>query len=559
MNKPDPDLSPLWTRLTSEGNKTGTWRAALPLYQDQPSPCLGACPVSGRIATWIGQVEAGDLRAAWKTLTDNNPFPAIAGRICHHPCETACNRAQHDETVSICALERFVGDTALAEGWAFAPPATDRAARVAVVGGGPAGLSAAYQLRRAGIKVTLFEATEALGGLMRTGIPAYRLARDVLNAEISRILAMGIEVETGCGLMDRQALEALAEDFDAVFLATGASLPKHLPGLHYDADFVADSAEFLAAGPDRQSQMTGAHVLVIGGGSAAMDVARTARRLGREVTVMALEPEGQLPAQRAEPEGAREEGVRLVTGAMLRAARPDAGRITAECQRVAFTPGATRGQFTVTPIAGSDFALEVDTIIPAIGQDADITRWQGLLEPAGPVIATDARSHATSHAKILAGGDVASMDRFVTHAIGMGKEAARTIIARLAPEAPAPNPLPGPQVEFERINTAYHANTAPAPRPRAPLEARLASFDEVQQPLPPDAARAEAGRCFSCGTCIHCDNCYFYCPDMAILRLNPGYDVRLDYCKGCGLCVAECPTGAIHMTEDSDQTEEAQP
>ena len=559
MNKPDPDLSPLWTRLTSEGHKTGTWRAALPVYQDQPSPCLGACPVSGRIATWIAQVEAGDLRAAWETLTDNNPFPAIAGRICHHPCETACNRAQHDETVSICALERFVGDTALAEGWAFAPPATEHPARVAVVGGGPAGLSAACHLRRAGIRVTLFEATEALGGLMRSGIPAYRLARDVLNAEISRILAMGIAVETGCGLMDRQAVEALAEDFDAVFLATGASLPRRLPGLDYSADFVTDSAAFLAAAPDRQGQMTGAHVLVVGGGSAAMDVARTARRLGREVTVMALEPEGQLPAQRAELEEAREEGVRFVTGAMLCAARPDAGRVIAECTRVTFTPGAARGQFTVEPIAGSDFTLEVTTIIPAIGQDADIARWQGLLEPAGPVIAADPRSHTTSHPKIFAGGDMASMERFVTHAIGMGKEAARAIIAHLAPDAPAPASLPGPQVEFERINTAYHPDTPRQHQDHAPVPDRLTGFDEVQQPLPADAARAEAGRCFSCGTCIHCDNCYFYCPDMAINRLHPGYEVRLDYCKGCGLCVAECPTGAIHMTEDSDRSGEAGP
>ncbi len=552
MNAPDTSLSPLWTRLSSEVNKTGTWRAALPHWRDQPSPCLGACPVSGRIATWIGQARNGDLRAAWDTLVDNNPFPAIAGRICHHPCEAACNRAEWDETVSICALERFVGDTALAEGWGFSPPATERAARVAVVGGGPAGLSAAYQLRRAGIQVTLIEARDALGGLMRHGIPSYRLAREVLDAEIARITDMGLDLRLGAGLMDRAALEALAQDHDAVFLATGASLPKRLPGLDYSAGFVTDSADFLAADAPAQARLAGGHVLVVGGGSAAMDVARTARRLGRAVTVLTLEPEGALPAQPEEVTEATEEGVRFVTGAMLRAARPDGARVSAECVRVDFTPGAVRGQFSVTPIADSDFVLEVDTIIPAIGQDADVARWQGLLTPAGPVLATRPDSLATDHPRIFAGGDVASMDRFVTHAIGMGKQAARAILRSLAPDAPLPESMAGPVVEYARINTAYQVE-APRQRPQhAPVATRLRGFDEVQAPLDAAAARAEAARCFSCGSCIQCDNCLYYCPDVAVNRLGPGYAVRLDYCKGCGLCVAECPTGAVHMVEEAD-------
>ncbi len=540
MNK--QALSPLWTHLTSEGNRTGTWRAALPRYQDQPSPCLGACPVSGRIATWIGHVEDGDLRAAWEVLCDNNPFPAIAGRICHHPCETACNRAKLDETVSICALERHVGDAALAAGWGF-EAGPERGVSVAVIGGGPAGLSAAYQLRRAGIAVTLYEAREALGGLMRYGIPSYRLAREVLEGEIARITAMGIDLRLGAGVADATALEALAEAHDAVFLATGASLPKRLPGLDYGAGFVVDSAAFLAAPESEQKAMTGAHVLVIGGGSAAMDVARTARRLGRRVTVMTLEPEGQLPAQQVELEEAAEEGVAFITGAMLK--RAEGGEtVTITAVRVTFEPGETRGQFRVSEIGGSAFTLACDTIIPAIGQDADLARWGEVLGVEGPVVGRRA-------GRIRAGGDVASMERFVTHAIGMGKEAAREIIAELAPDAPLPTPLPGPLVDYARINTAYHPGHPRARQPSAPLPGRLGSFAEVQQPLPAEAARREAERCFSCGTCIHCDNCYLYCPDMAITRLFPGYEVKTDYCKGCGLCVAECPTGAIHMQEDA--------
>ncbi len=547
-----PD-SPLWTRLTTEGNHTGTWRTALPRHQDRPSPCLGACPVSGRIAEWIGQVKRGDLKGAWQTLCDNNPFPAIAGRICHHPCEAACNRAELDETVSICALERHVGDTALAEGWRFEVPPLRPGLSVAVVGGGPAGLSAAWQLRRAGIAVTVHEAGPALGGLMRSGIPAYRLSRRVLEAEIARIVETGVEVRLDTGPLDRAAVEALCADHDAVVLATGASLPKRLPGLDYDADFVVDSAAFLAAGRDAQAALAGpagGHVLVVGGGSAAMDVARTARRLGRNVTVLSLEPEGRLPAQQAEIDEALEEGVRFVTGAMLQQAVPEGDAVAARCVKVRFTPGAAPGEFRADPIGGTDFTLTVHRIIPAIGQQADLARWAGLVEADGPVLKV-APDGATSHPQIYAGGDLASMERFVTHAVGMGKRAAQRIIAALAPDAARPAGLDGPTVDFTRINTAYQLDRPRAREGRLPLGVRLGGFDEVQQPLPSDTARAEAERCFSCGSCIHCDNCYFFCPDMAITRLMPGYAVRTDYCKGCGLCVAECPTGAIHMQEET--------
>ena len=541
--------TPLWTHLTSESRLTGTWRSALPRYQDQPSPCLGACPVSGRIAEWIGQVKDGDLRGAWETLADNNPFPAIAGRICHHPCETACNRRDLDETVGICSLERFVGDTALDRGWQFTKPATERGQSIAVIGGGPAGLSAAYQLRRLGFQVSLYEAREELGGLMRYGIPSYRLARDVLDGEINRIVTMGITLHAGGGPIDADRLREIEAAHDAVYLATGASRPKALPGLDYTRDWVVDSADFLAAPPADQATMTGAHVLVIGGGSAAMDVARSARRLGRKVTVLTLEDAARIPAQAVEVEEAGEEEVKFETGAMLRQATRADGPVTAACIRVDFTPGDGAGAFSITPIEGSDFSLTVDTIIPAIGQDADLDRWDGLLQPDGPVIATDAEWQ-TSRKGVFAGGDVASMSRFVTEAVGMGKDAARAIAASLADDSAGSDRQDLPLVDYERINTAYHARHARAHQPNQPLESRLTNFEEVQQPLAPEAAQTEAARCFSCGTCIYCDNCYFYCPDMAISKHDGGYSVDPDYCKGCGLCVAECPTGSIHMHED---------
>ncbi|MCP4767113.1 MAG: FAD-dependent oxidoreductase [Gammaproteobacteria bacterium] len=541
--------TPLWTHLTSEPRKTGTWRSALPLYQNEASPCLDACPVSGRVAEWIKQVKDGDLRGAWETLSDNNPFPAIAGRICHHPCEIACNRRDHDETVGICSLERFVGDMALDQGWQFPLPTKERTQSIAVVGSGPAGLSGAYQLRRLGFQVSLYELKEELGGLMRYGIPSYRLARDVLDGEINRIIAMNVTLHTRHDVTDASGLRDLQSKHDAVFLATGASRPKPLPGLGYTQPWVVDSAIFLAATPNDQAQMTGAHVLVIGGGSAAMDVARSARRLGRKVTVLSLEAEGQLPAQEVEVVEAREESVLFVSGAMLQQAASADGVVEAGCTRVEFVPGGTPGSFSVAPIQGSDFTLMVDTIIPAIGQDADLDRWAQLLDPDGPVISTDG-NWQTSRKGVFAGGDLASMTRFVTEAVGMGKDAAHAITATLDRDCAALTPPAQAFVGNDRINTAYQADHARSTQPVVPASTRLKSFDEVQQPLTQDQAHQEASRCFSCGTCIYCDNCYFYCPDMAITKLENGYSVDPDYCKGCGLCVAECPTGSIHMQED---------
>jgi NADPH-dependent glutamate synthase beta subunit-like oxidoreductase len=559
MNAPIP---PTWTTTTTESIHTGSWRAALPRHLQAPSPCHEACPVNGDIATWIGHAREGDCRTAWEALVRHNPFPAIAGRVCHHPCERACNRAGLDEAVSICRLERFVGDTALEEGWALPGPGVARDERVAIVGGGPAGLSAAYQLRRLGYRVTLVEARDALGGLMRHGIPSYRLARAVLDAEIARIVALGVDVRLREALDTPDAWAALRASHAAVLIATGAQRVKRLPALDYGQAWVADGATWLAAANAGSPPVLGRRLVVVGGGSAALDVARSARRAGHEVTLLALEARAQMPAQPEEIEEALEEGIALVDGAMLVAATESNGDVRVDCERVRFARGTRRGQFTVERVEGSGFELRADAIVTSIGQDADLGALAHDCRADGALLAVDA-SQATSAQGVWAGGDVASLARFVTDAIGQGKRAAfaidRALRARRGEPATHADWRPGPPaatphdavVTLQSIATHGYPPLARAASRRLDAAARVATGDEVQLPLDVATALAEATRCFSCGTCIACDTCVVVCPDLAVQRTGDGYRVLGDYCKGCGLCVKECPTGSMDMVEEA--------
>jgi NADPH-dependent glutamate synthase beta subunit-like oxidoreductase len=397
--------------------------------------------------------------------------------------------------------------------------------------------------------VTIFEAQLQLGGLLRDGIPPYRLPRHVLDGEIGRILDLGIEVRAGAALATAERFARLRAEFDAVYFAMGARRQKRLAQLDYGRPWVMDGAAYLAQSNAGMPPALGRRLAVIGGGSAAMDVARSACRAGHAVSVVSLEPESQMPAQREEVIQAREEGAVLFDGAQLQSVAADrAGGMLLKCVRVRFQAGPVPGSFQVTPIAGSEFDLAADAIVAAIGQDPDLAAVQPLIEADGALIRADARG-STSLEGVFAGGDVASTARFVTHAIGMGKEAARHIDRWLRSET-RPREEVASAVPPGAINTFYFPHAARAEGDRLAVETRRRSYQEVQRGLAPEQALTEAGRCFSCGNCIFCDNCFHYCPDMAVKRVPGGYAIDAGYCKGCGLCVEECPTGSIEMREE---------
>ncbi len=422
---------------------------------------------------------------------------------------------------------------------------------MAEIGAGPVGPWAAYQLRRRGWRVSVFEATAEPGGSMRHGILAYRLARATLDAEIARIVDLGRSALQRAADRPR-AVRAAARGARRAVSSPPARRASDAAALDYRLPGVLDGAAYLAASNAGAPPALGPKVVVVGGGSsAAMDAARSARRAGHAVTVLALESRAQLPAQREEVEEALEEGIRLVDGAMITGLQADGGRLRLDCRRVNFIAGAVRGEFRVEPLPGSDFSLHADAVLSSIGQDPELAPFGDGLVRQGPLLGVDAATQRTSADAVWAGGDVASLGRFVTEAVGQGQRAAieihRHLLGADAAEEP---PFSGAAVPLAAIATWYHE---PAPRqtaPHRPTDERLRSGAEVQLGLELEQALAEGERCFSCGTCVVCDNCVVVCPDLAVRRVGDGYEVLTDYCKGCGLCVRECPTGSMAMVEE---------
>ena len=526
---------------SSLANHTGSWRVEKPEYVHRMPPCNNACPAGENIQNWLYIAEDGSYESAWRALVQENPFPAIMGRVCYHPCQDVCNRSFLDEAVGINSVERFLGDHALEKGWTIPAPEKESGFKVLIIGAGPAGLSAAYHLRRLGHDVTVRDATHAPGGMMRYGIPKYRLPREVLDAEIDRIKAMGIKFEMNTRVDDVH--EAMDEGFHAVFMAIGAQLSKRAYIPASEAARILDAIKVLHDVEEGNQPLLGRKVVVYGGGNTAMDVARTAKRLGAEEAVIVYRrTRDKAPANDLEITEALEEGILVKWLSTVNHVGQHELRIEKMELDDSGFPQPT-GEFET---------LEADSLILALGQEVDFSLLGNSadLDVADGTMSVDA-TMMTSHPGIFAGGDMVPADRTVTTGVGHGKKAARNIDAWLRSTA-YENVKNTDVVTYEQLNSWYYTDAPHVVRERLEATRRAKDFSEVVKGLDESNALYEARRCMSCGNCFECDNCFGVCPDNAIIKLGPGkgFEINLDYCKGCGICVSECPSSSIVMVAD---------
>ena len=525
---------------TSLKNRTGSWRTSRPVYVHRLSPCSYACPAGEDVQGWLAYAEGGDYEAAWRKLTENNPFPAVMGRVCYYPCENACNRAVLDSAVGINSVERFLGDLAISKGWRFAAPQEPSGKKVLIIGAGPSGLSAAYHLARLGHAVTIKEAGPLPGGMMRFGIPKYRLPRDVLDAEVQRIVDLGVRLEYGAKVKNIQ--NAMTEGgFDAAFLGVGAHIGKRAYIPAGATAKILDTVQVLRSMDGEDKPLLGRRVVVCGGGNAAIDVARTAKRLGAEEAVIVYRrTRNHMPADDLGLEEALEEGIMMKWLSTVR--NVETGAITVEKMAL--------DEKGFPQPTGELETLEADSVVLALGQDVDLS----LLDAVPGLEVKDGIVQVGPNMMSGAPGIFASVpsERSVTVAVGHGRKAALNIDAWLRGEVYSPPPAPD-IATADKLNTWYYGEAPKTVRPVLEMARRTSTFEEVVQGLDESNALYEARRCLSCGTCFECDNCYGMCPDNAVTKLGPGrgFEFKYDYCKGCGICAQECPCGAIAMAPEA--------
>jgi NADPH-dependent glutamate synthase beta subunit-like oxidoreductase len=525
--------------LTDHGQGTGSSRNKKPLYVDFFPPCNQACPAGENIQEWLALAQEGKFFEAWKVLTQQNPMPGIHGRVCYHPCETACNRTSLDQPVSIHAIERYLGDSAIENDWQYEKPSVLSGKRIMVIGAGPSGLSAAYHLARLGHSVEIFEAGPMAGGMMNFGIPAYRLPRNVLQAEVKRIENLGVKIHLNHKIADILA-EKEAGKFDAVFVAIGAHIGKKTNIPARDAGKILDAVSFLRDVELGNAPLLGRRVAIYGGGNTAMDAARTAKRLGAdEALIIYRRDREHMPAHDFEAEEALSEGVKIH---WLRSIKNiESTQFTVEKMNLVDGRPVPSGEFET---------LEADALILALGQDTETDFLKGIsgidFKDDGTVIVDS--TMMTGHAGIFAGGDMVPSDRTVTIATGHGKKAARHIDAWFKGSVYEKTPN-NPVVGVDALHVWYRTNAQPKPQEHLEADIAVESFEEIVAGYKPDEAQYEAQRCLSCGNCFECDGCYGACPEDAIIKLGKGNRYKFDYdkCTGCGVCVEQCPCHAIDL------------
>jgi NADPH-dependent glutamate synthase beta subunit-like oxidoreductase/Pyruvate/2-oxoacid:ferredoxin oxidoreductase delta subunit len=556
-------------------NKTGSWRYLKPQYQNHTPPCNQGCPVGNDIEGFIRLIAEGKPGDAWRLLKEENPMPAVTGRVCFHPCENACNRKDFDESTAIQNLERFAADNkGEAELMKVLRPESGK--KIAVVGAGPAGLAAAYHARRLGHAVTVFDALPKAGGLLRVGIPAYRLPRAVLDAEIASIERLGVQFKLGVRIGKDVPFEKLRE-FDAVFLATGVHLNRKLGIEGEDAAGVVPGLQVLTKNALGEKFDCGKRAVVIGGGNSAVDAARVLRRMGCDVTVYYRRTRFEMPAFEDEVNDAEEEGVKLELLAAPTRVIVEEGHVAGvEMQKMMLGEPDESGRRRPEPVAGSAFIVPCDMAVSAIGEKGDLTYLpEDVKQEWGKIVIDD--FNLAGVPGVFAGGDIASAQQNVAQALGDGKTAAIAIDRFLGGESmdALQNIIIGESgrvsmaayvggeahakiigqkkvVAFADMNAWHFNKVERIPPTRLPINKRLAGFDEVEHGLTGVEALEAAERCLHCGVCTMCDNCYVFCPDVSILHRTDGeygYEINFDYCKGCGICVHECPRHAMVLVE----------
>jgi NADPH-dependent glutamate synthase beta subunit-like oxidoreductase len=550
MTSPHGDVTPLPDLLHARAG-SGPVRQRRPVYVDLLPPCNTGCPAGENIQAWLAHAEVGHYELAWRQLIADNPLAAIHGRVCYHPCETACNRASLDSAVSIHAVERFLGDLAREREWAFDPPPAGSGKRVLVIGAGPSGLSAAYHLARLGHEVEVRDAGDLPGGMMRYGIPSYRLPRDVLDAELDRIAGLGVRFTTGHRVGDLAAERAEGR-FDAVFTAVGAHLSKRVDIPAKDAGRIVDALSFLHSVARGEQPVIGRRVAVYGGGNTAMDAARVARRLGaNDALIVYRRTREQMPAHEQEAQDAEREGVRINWLRTITAF--DGPELTIEAMEL--------DEHGFPQPTGRFEKLAADTVILALGQETDtafLRQVPGVEFSRDGTVEVSA-SMMTGCPGVFAGGDMVPAERTVTVGVGHGKKAARHIDAWLRDTAPAAAAKHAP-VTFDMLNLWYFGDAAPRQQAEAEPEQRVSGFGEVVGGLSEAEATYEARRCLSCGNCCECDGCLGACPEDAVIKLGPGHRYEFDYdrCTGCGTCFEQCPVHSIEMVPEPALAPETQ-
>ncbi|MBW2094162.1 MAG: FAD-dependent oxidoreductase [Deltaproteobacteria bacterium] len=571
-------------------NRTGSWRFIKPVYEDKVPACQQSCPAGNDIEAWIKLMQRGEYERAYWYVKREEPFPAILGRVCFRFCEGNCNRAPLDEEISIRELERFVGEQV-----PFSIPYPELASfngkSLCVVGSGPAGMSAAYFARILGFQVTILEALPVLGGMLRVGIPAYRLPRSIVEQEFTGLRNMGIDLKPNMAVGKDISLEECLQRFDYVFLAPGVHGSRKLGIPGENSPKVMSGLGLLRKIAMGEAVSLGRRVIIIGGGNTAIDAARSAVRLGSDVTILYRRTEAEMPAHPDEIAEAREEGVGFqFLAAPERIEVKEGGTIAnLVCCEMELGKPDESGRRRPVRKEGALFDVKADTVITAIGEVAAFDPMARVLEESGGGLDVDEGLRVGSleigKGRVFAGGDIVDAPRTVVHAVAAGKRAAVAIdcdrkgiafseVLEEITVGAGPgisfssymgwepvNPVRGnlkAVVRPEHIVYDYFEKAPRIQKMGLPASERKKNFDPYEETFTGEQALGEAARCMHCGRCTECDNCLVLCPDVSVLVKGNGefgYVFDYNYCKGCGICFTECPRHAITMVDEETPVE----